>query len=149
MSFVSVLFSKIKYWIIGLILVGLCVLPAWLLNRRLFADPDPEDVGLRVELPRSRSVIEFRRDIFKSAVELSDWAELHGNELRPVSESEAYFRDVVNANRLCNTLEEEYPGIIEWEDDKPAVVMSYGESRDFLLVPTWVLWAFHDELQQL
>lgn len=141
--------STLWWFLSGLPFILVCGFLIWIPNRPMFEAPSTAGEGVGNELPWSRSVVEFDKDVFSDAVSRSDWAELKGNVLRPKAGTEERFRATVDVNRCASILASEHPGMVEWNETEPSLKMPNGSSRHYIQVPTWVLWAFHDELQGL
>ena len=141
--------SGLLWFLTGLPFVLVCALLIWLPNRSMFNRPTPGVEGVRSDVPWSRSVVEFSKDVFSDAVSRSDWAELRGNVLRPKAGKEDLFRERVNVNQCASILSAEYPDRMKWDEGSPSLEMPSGRSRKYLQIPSWVLWAFQSELQGL
>ena len=135
----------------GLFVVGVCGLVIWVANKGLFSKPDTRlEENDSYGLPISRSLVEFDEAVFAQAVSLSNWAELKGSTLYPKEGMEGYFRAAVNPDELASRLTESYSRKYgEWDESAPSFALKKGHRQGYRQIPTWVLWAFHSELQGL
>lgn len=124
--------------------VALFFLVVYVTNKRLFiTKQDPISVP-KTDLPLSRSTIEFDYKVFKAAVEKTSWADLRGNTIAATGDDPKEFNERINRNGMTEILANMYPDQFEWNTEGGKLKMS--RSGKYILVPTWVLYEFIDNI---